>query len=144
MLKYCIFDDKEKLKIWRSNSRGLGYVEGDFRLRGAVDNILVKNGKLIVLDYKTRGYPLKDNTHKHYQTQMDLYNFLLKKNGYSVENYSYLLFYYPNKVLKTGEVVFDTKLIKLKVKDGEKVFKKAKDLINGEEPEGKCEWCVGV
>ena len=57
-----------------------------------------------------------------------------------------MLFYYPNKVLETGEVIFDTKLIKIKVGDGEKVFKKAVSLIKGKEPEGKCEWCkfVGV
>jgi len=141
-LKDCkLFEDKEKLNIWRSNFKGIQYVDGDIMLRGAVDNILVKNGKLIVLDYKTRGYPCKDDTHEHYQTQMDLYNFLLRKNDYSIENYSYLLFYYPNKVLETGEVIFDTKLIKIKVGDGEKVYKKAVKLIKGKEPEGKCEWC---
>ena len=115
-------------------------------LRGAVDNILVKGRKLIVLDYKTRGYPLKDDTHEHYQTQMDLYNFLLRKNSYDTESYSYLLFYYPNKVSNDGSVIFDTKLIKIKVGDGEKVFKKAVTLIKGDIPEEKCEWCkfVGV
>jgi CRISPR/Cas system-associated exonuclease Cas4 (RecB family) len=139
-----LFDDKEKLKIWRSNFKGIQYTEGDFMLRGAVDNLLVKNGKLIVLDYKTRGFPLKDDTHEHYKVQMDIYNFLLRKNGYSVENYSYLLFYYPNKVNDNGEVIFDTKLIKMKVGDGEKVFKKAVNVINGKEPKEKCEWCKGV
>src|SRR3989338_9225731 len=139
-----LFDDKEKLKIWRSNFKGIQYTEGDIMLRGAVDNLLVKNGKLIVLDYKTRGFPLKDDTHEHYKVQMDLYNFLLRKNGYSTENYSYLLFYYPNRVNNNGEVVFDTKLVKINVGDGEKVFKKAIKLINGEEPKEKCEWCKGV
>jgi len=139
-----LFDDKEKLKIWRSNFKGIQYTEGDIMLRGAVDNLLVKNGKLIVLDYKTRGFPLKDDTHEHYKVQMDLYNFLLRKNGYSTENYSYLLFYYPNKVNDNGEVVFDTKLIKTKVGDGEKVFKKAVNVINCKEPKEKCEWCGGV
>ena len=139
-----LFDDKEKLKIWRSNFKGIQYTEGDIMLRGAVDNLLVKNGKLIVLDYKTRGFPLKDDTHEHYKVQMDLYNFLLRKNGYSTENYSYLLFYYPNKVNDNGEVIFDTKLIKMKVGDGEKVFKKAVNVINCKEPKEKCEWCGGV
>ena len=52
-----------------------------------------------------------------------------------------MLFYYPNKVNKSGEVIFDTKLVKIKVGDGEKVFKKAVKLIKGEEPSKKCEWC---
>jgi len=144
-LKGCrLFDDREKLKIWRSNFKGLEYTEGDVMLRGAVDNILVKGKKLIVLDYKTRGFPLKDDTHEHYRVQMDLYNFLLRKNGYDTEDYSYLMFYYPNRVNDNGEVVFDTKLVKINVGDGEKVFKKAIKLINGEEPKEKCEWCKGV
>ena len=144
-LKGCrLFDDMEKLKIWRSNFKGLEYTEGDVMLRGAVDNILVKGKKLIVLDYKTRGFPLKDDTHEHYRVQMDLYNFLLRKNGYDTEDYSYLLFYYPNRVNDNGEVVFDTKLVKINVGDGEKVFKKAIKLIKGEEPKEKCEWCKGV
>ena len=144
-LKGCrLFDDREKLKIWRSNFKGLEYTEGDVMLRGAVDNILVKGKKLIVLDYKTRGFPLKDDTHEHYRVQMDLYNFLLRKNGYDTEDYSYLLFYYPNRVNDNGEVVFDTKLVKINVGDGEKVFKKAIKLIKCEEPKEKCEWCKGV
>jgi hypothetical protein len=144
-LKGCmLFNDKEKLKIWRSNFKGIQHTEGDFMLRGAVDNILVKGKKLIVLDYKTRGFPLKDDTHEHYRVQMDLYNFLLRKNGYDTEDYSYLLFYYPNRVNDNGEVVFDTKLVKINVGDGEKVFKKAIKLIKGEEPKEKCEWCKGV
>src|SRR3989344_6878804 len=128
-----LFDDKEKLGVWRSNFKGVGFLdESGVLLHGAVDNILVKNSKLIVLDYKTRGFPLKEDTHEHYQIQMDLYNFLLRKNGYSTEDYTYLLFYYPNKVTETGEVVFDTRLIKIKTsaENGEKVFKKAIALLN--------------
>ena len=106
---------------------------------------VVKDGKLVVLDYKTRGFPLKEDTHEHYQTQMDLYNFLLRKNGYKTEDYTYLLFYYPKEVLETGEVIFDTKLIKIKTsaENGEKIFKKAVDVINGEEPKPSegCGFC---
>ena len=142
-----LFDDKEKLKIWRNNLKGLEYYDQkeDVLLHGAVDNILVKGKKLIVLDYKTRGYPLKEDTHEHYQLQLDIYNFLLRKNGYSTEDYSYLLFYYPNKVLSTGEVIFDTKLIKMKIsaESGEKIFKKAIELIKEEMPEAgkECGFC---
>jgi len=140
-----LFDDKELLKVWRNNLRGISYLDtkNNVLLRGAVDNILVKGKKLIVLDYKTRGYPLKEDTHEHYQTQMDIYNFLLRKNGYLTEDYGYLLFYYPNRVNSNGEVVFDTKLVKVKtsVKNGEKVFKKAVSVLFGKEPKERCEWC---
>jgi len=144
-----LFDDKEKLKIWRSNFKGLEYFdkENDVLLHGAVDNILIKGEKLIVLDYKTRGYPLKEDTHKHYQNQMDLYNFLLRKNGYETEDYTYLLFYYPKEVLESGEVIFNTVLKKMdtSVSDGEKVFNEAVKVVIGEIPEasedcGFCGW----
>ena len=141
---YKLFDDKEKLKIWRSNFKGIQYNDkkGNM-LRGAVDNILVKGKKLVVLDYKTRGYPLKEDTHKHYQTQMDIYNFLLRKNNYETEDYTYLLFYYPDKLNKKGEVIFNTDLIKMETntKNGENIFRKAIKLLNSKCPEEGCDWC---
>ena len=77
---YKLFNDREKLDIWRNNFKGLQFLDekSGILLRGAVDNLLVKGKKIVVLDYKTRGYPLKDDTHEHYQTQTDLYNFLLR------------------------------------------------------------------
>ena len=147
MEKYKLFNDKEKLNIWRNNFKGIEYKDkgSGILLRGAVDNILVKGKKLVVLDYKTRGFPVKEDTHEHYITQMDLYNFLLRKNGFETENYTYLLFYYPNKVTESGEVIFDTKLIKVQTdpKRGEKVFKDAIDLLQGRRPRAnkECAWC---
>jgi CRISPR/Cas system-associated exonuclease Cas4 (RecB family) len=145
---YKLFDDKAKLDIWRSNFKGIQYKDktSGILLRGAVDNLLQKGKKLIVLDYKTRGYPLKKDTHEHYITQMDIYNFLLRKNGYDTADYTYLLFYYPREVTDTGEVVFDTKLIKIKTdpKRGEKIFKKAIKLLqSGDPPEAdkECKYC---
>ena len=145
---YNLFNDKSLLDLFRNNRKGLEYKDPEtgILLHGAIDNLLVKDGKLVVLDYKTRGFPLKEDTHEHYQTQMDLYNFLLRKNGYKTEDYTYLLFYYPKEVLETGEVIFDTKLIKIKTsaENGEKIFKKAIDVINGEEPKDKCKWCENI
>src|SRR3989338_5382367 len=70
-----LFDDKEKLKVWRSNLKGIQWKDKEDDLfKGAVDNILVKGKKLIVLDYKTRGFPLKEDTAEHYQDQLDIYN----------------------------------------------------------------------
>jgi hypothetical protein len=147
-IKGCkLFDDKAKLDVWRSNFKGIEYVDekSGIMLHGAVDNLLVKGKKLIVLDYKTRGFPCKEDTHEHYQAQMDLYNFLLRKNGFDTEDYTYLLFYHPDCVLESGEVVFCTTLIKIKtsVSDGEKLFKEAIKIIQGEEPKShqECEFC---
>jgi len=145
---YKLFDDKELLKIWRSNFKGIQWTDKNGNLyRGAVDNILVKGKKLVVLDYKTRGYPLKEDTHTHYQDQMDIYNFLLRKNDYETEEYTYLIFYHPHKVEENGHVCFNTDIIKIKadVKNAEKIFKKALKVLEGELPVasegcGFCKW----
>ncbi len=145
-----LFNDKELLKVWRSNFKGIQYTDpiSGTILHGAIDNILVKGNKLIVLDYKTRGFPLKEDTHKHYQTQMDIYNFLLRKNSYQTEDYTYLLFYHPKEVTKDGNVIFNTNLVKMKTsaEDGEKIFKKAIKLIQGKmpEPDKECGFCGWV
>jgi hypothetical protein len=139
-----LFTDKELLKIWQSNFKGVSWTdEKGNELHGAVDNILVKGKKLIVLDYKTRGYPLKEDTAEHYRLQQNIYNFLLRKNGYETEDYFFLLFYVPKEVTKTGEVIFDTELVKMEVdvKMAEKFWKDALKLLNSDCPKDSCEWC---
>ncbi len=141
-----LFDDMEKLKIWQNNFKGISWTdENGNKLHGAVDNILVKGNKLIVLDYKTRGYPLKEDTAEHYRNQLDIYNFLLRKNNYNTEDFSFLLFYVPKEVTETGEVIFDTELVKMKVnvKNAENIWKKAIKLLNSDCPRQGCEWCEG-
>ena len=144
---YGLFNEKSLLDLWRNNRKGIEFTDpkSGILLHGAIDNLLVKDGKLVGLDYKTRGYPLKEDTHKHYQAQMDLYNFLLRKNGYKTEEFTYLLFYFPKEVKETGEVIFDTELKKIKTSalNGEKIFNKAISLIQGKEPKESCEWCEG-
>ncbi len=141
-----LFDDVELLEIWRNNRKGIVFEDSKGNvLHGAVDNVLVKGKKLIVLDYKTRGFPLKEDTAEHYQKQLDIYCFLLRKNGYEVEDFGFLLFYVPKEVLETGEVIFDTELVKMKVdeKRAEKLWKKALKLLNSKCPEKdeECVWC---
>lgn len=142
-----LFDDKEKLKIWQSNFKGVSWKDKEGNeLHGAVDNILVKGNKLIVLDYKTRGYALKEDTAEHYRLQQNIYNFLLRKNGYETEDYFFLLFYVPKEVMPTGEVIFDTELVKMKVDIdmAKKVWKDALEMLNEECPEKGCEWCENI
>ncbi|MBI2629295.1 PD-(D/E)XK nuclease family protein [Candidatus Pacearchaeota archaeon] len=144
-----LFDDAELLDKWRYYKQGIVWQdENNNILMGAIDNLLVnkKNNKLIVLDYKTRGFPLKENTHEYYQNQLDIYNFLLRNNGYETEDYAFLLFYIPKEVLPTGEVLFDTTLkkVKINVLNAEYLFNKAIKLLNGDCPKEVCEWCENV
>ena len=141
-----LFEDSELLDEWRNNFRGIQWEdkEGN-RLRGAVDNILQKGDKLIVLDYKTRGYPLKEDTAAYSQDQLDLYNFLLRKNGYETANYAFLLFYHPDKVSENGDIAFHADLVKMKVsvKNAENILKEALAVLGGKIPKNSedCEYC---
>src|SRR3990167_8254714 len=146
---YKLFDDKKQLDIWRSMHKGIQYRDktSGILLRGAIDNMMQKGKKLVVLDYKTRGFPLKEDTHEHYQDQMDIYNFLLRKNGYETEDYTYLVFYHPHKVEENGHVCFNTDIVKFKVniKNAESIFKKALQVLEAEIPApsegcGFCKW----
>lgn len=150
-----LFDDKKLLAEWRNSRKGLWYEDKDGNiLHGGIDNLLIDktNKKIIVLDYKTRGYPLKDDTAAHYQAQVDIYNFLLQKMGYTTEDFAFLLFYHPKEVLESGEVIFNTDLVKMKVSadDAEKLFKKALKLLAGPcpkhtinaETKESCKWCA--
>src|SRR3989344_5493589 len=141
-----LFDNIELLKIWRSNFKGIRWTDENGNiLFGAVDNILVNGKKLIVLDYKTKGYPIKDETESGngYQNQLDFYNFLLRKNGFETEDFAFLLFYIPKEVLETGQVIFDTVLARrnINVDNAERLFNKALKLLNSECPKECCDWC---
>ena len=141
-----LFDNIELLKVWRNNLKGIQWNDENGNLfKGAIDNLLVKAKKLIVLDYKTRGFPLKEDTHEHYQDQVDIYNFLLRKNNYETENYAYLLFYHPDKVNAEGEILFHTDLIKMSISIGnaEKIIKNALKTLEGNMPNcaEECEFC---
>lgn len=144
-----LFNDFDKLKDWQNNRIGISWTDKDGNiLKGAVDYLLVKTdtGKIVVIDYKTRGFPCKEDTHKSYQNQLDIYNFLLRKNNFKTEDFAYLLFYHPKEVLATGEVIFNTELKKMNIdiKNAEDIFEKAIKLLNSDCPKDNCEWCERV
>ena len=136
------------MKDWQNNFRGIQWKNEklDVFLRGAVDEMLIKDGKLVVLDFKTRGYPCKEDTHKHYVLQINMYNLLLRKNNFKTADYGYLLFYYPKHVLAGNKIEFNTELKKMKVdvKMAESVLEKALKCLKGKEPkdEHECHWCL--
>lgn len=141
-----LFDNKELLEEWRNNKKGIQWEDKEGNIfKGAIDNLLKKGNKIIVLDYKTRGFPLKEDTAEHYQDQLDIYNLLLRENNYETEDYAYLLFYHPDKVDEKGNIVFHTDLVKMKVdiKNAEKIFEDALRVLKGKIPEAseECEFC---
>lgn len=150
-VKAKLFDNVALLDAWRNNLRGIQWTdpESDIMLRGAVDEILDKDGTLIVLDFKTRGFPVKDDTAEFYQDQIDIYNFLLRKNGFRTADYGYLLFFHPNAINGTTSFLFKTDLatLKIDVRYAEGLFGKAVKVLSGRMPEASkecqfCEWSV--
>jgi len=143
-----LFEDIELLESWRNWRGKLRWEDEQGNLiRGAVDDLLQLGDKLIVLDYKTRGYPLKEDTSDHYQHQLDLYNLLLRKNGYQTEDYGYLIFYHPSKVDAKGHIVFNTDLVRLEtsIKNAEALIVRALNVLEGDIPDasdncGFCNW----
>ncbi|MBI2055027.1 MAG: PD-(D/E)XK nuclease family protein [Candidatus Sungbacteria bacterium] len=145
-----LFGDVKQLHTWREFNFGRGGIraeisEYEMTVAGAIDDILVApDGSLIPLDFKTRGYPTKEDTHKHYQSQLDLYALLFERNGQRVATKGYLLFFWPDVYHKDG-VHLKTDLVEVSVssKRAMAVLKHVHSLIMGELPLAAptCEYC---
>jgi len=142
------FPDEKLLQKWQDHRQGIQIRDAQGNvLCGVLDFVLQKGKKVIVLNLKTRGFPVKKDTHLYYQDQLDFYNFLLEKNGFTPEKYAYLLFYHPEKV-QSGSIDFQTKLVKIdvSVKNAEKIFQRAVRVLNSAIPlrSPECKYCRWV
>jgi hypothetical protein len=142
---HSLYENIDNLNLWRNWRKGLIWKDDKENiLRGAIDDLLVKDEKLVVLDYKTRGYELKDDSTKYYQHQMDIYNFLLRKEGFETEDYAYLLFYIPTKL--NDESLIQKKIpvkMNVSVENAENLFNEAIKTLSGEIPDKNegCNYC---
>lgn len=103
------------IDTWRENFEGIRYVDlaTGFTLSGAVDDIWVNpKGELIVVDYKATSKNGKIETladsswEDQYRRQMGVYQWLLRKNGFTVADIGY--FVYANAA--SDSAAFDGKL----------------------------------
>ncbi len=146
-IKARLFSNTALLDTWRNNLHGIQWTDSDtgIVLRGAVDEVLDKNGTLIILDFKTRGFPVKDDTAEFYRDQIDIYNFLLRKNGFKTADYGYLLFLHPEGINGHSSFLFETELatLKINVKHAEELFRKAVRVLSGDMPavSKECQFC---
>lgn len=143
-----LFSDMELLRKWRNWRTGLAYIdeELDAKLTGALDDCLITDeGKFIPLDYKTRGYEAKVDSHKYYQHQLDIYTFLLDENGYSTKDVGYLVYFHPINIEEGGAVTFEVtpKRLDTSKERGKKLFREAAELIQGSVPlhHSTCKYC---
>lgn len=92
----------EELNKWRENFVGVVHLHEptNLHLFGAVDDIWVdENGKLIVVDYKAtaKSEPVKSlgpegSWQDMYRRQMEIYQWLLKQNGFEVNDTGYFVY----------------------------------------------------
>ena len=116
----------KNLDDWRSNFKGIRYVneiEG-YNFGGAIDDVWVKpNGQLILADVKATSknefnweetwnryeYP------KAYQRQLEMYQWLFRKNGFNVANEAYLVYFngLKNEAMFDQTLRFELHMVKL-------------------------------
>lgn len=147
-LEGILLPDQKLVDQWRNWRQGLRYVDQQLNasLFGALDDCLLINENYVPIDIKTRGDSPKEGfSEQYYQTQLDCYSFLLKKNGYKTDSSAYLVYYYPKSVSNSLMVQFETKVVKITTNDERiyKLFKDAIDCLNGPLPErdDECDYC---
>jgi hypothetical protein len=104
----------EMMDEWRENFKGVrfNHKETSMTIMGAVDDIWVdKDGLLYVVDYKATSKngkieALDQDWQIGYKRQMEMYQWLLRQNGFKVSNTGY--FVYCNGI--TDKEAFDSKL----------------------------------
>lgn len=135
--------DHPQMDIWRENFKGIAchHETTGFDISGAIDDIWINPaGELIVVDYKATS---KDETidkldqdwHKGYKRQMEVYQWLLRQNGFKVSNTGY--FVYANgqrdKEAFNNRLEFETTLIPYEGDDSwvEKTLTDIKKCVDG-------------
>ena len=116
----------QKLDEWRNNLKGIRYksLEYSYDFGGAIDDVWQKkNGELIVVDVKATSRNKFDwvaTFHKFeyakaYKRQLEMYQWLFKKNGFKVANEAYLLYFNgkKNEDFFNNQLNFDVHFIKL-------------------------------
>ena len=148
--------DHEKIEEWRDSlRRGVQYLhkETNLILSGGVDDVWVNpKGEIIVVDYKATSKSSEVNLDADwqigYKRQMEVYQWLFRKNGFEVFQTGY--FVYCNgdadKEAFDGKLEFDVKIIPYQGDDSwvEKAVIDAKACLMGEnipEPSQNCDYC---
>jgi CRISPR/Cas system-associated exonuclease Cas4 (RecB family) len=151
----------EDLDKWRANFTGVATIHAptNFYIFGAVDDVWVdENGDLIVVDYKATAKSSEININSgwqiSYKRQMEVYQWLLRQNGFTVSNTGY--FVYTNARFdldKFNDILeFKTKLIPYEGNDAwvEPTVEKMKKCLESEQIPpvgeaamgGECEFCA--
>lgn len=116
-----------KMDIWRENFKGIDFrhQELGFTISGAVDDVWVNPaGELMIVDYKSTSKDekieaLDKDWHDGYKQQMEVYQWLFRKNGFTVSDTGYFVYANAGKDKKAfdGVLEFEVTLIAHKGND---------------------------
>ena len=140
----------EDIDKWRHNFTGIQHLhaETDFLVFGAVDDIWVDpKGNLIVVDYKASGAK-KGELYPSYKRQMEIYQWLLRQNGFAVSNRGYFVYARVDK--EKGFIDGNLKFtLDIEPYDGDDSWvlgkiREAKECLNGPlpQPDAECKYCI--
>lgn len=147
----------ERMDEWRDSlRRGVQYVDPttNFTVTGGVDDIWVNPaGELIVVDYKATSSPHEvtlDGVWKEgYKRQMEVYQWLLRHNGFTVSSTGYFVYCNGNADREAfdARLEFDVRVLPYTGDDGwiPGVLKAMKVCLDAEEPPlaaDECEHCA--
>lgn len=158
MKKYGIeavpFQHKD-IDKWRENFVGVQYQHKStgFLITGAVDDIWVSpGGELMVVDYKSTSKDDEINLDAEwqdgYKRQMEVYQWLLRQNGFKVSDTGYFVYANGKRDRKAfdGKLEFDVTIIPYTGSDKwvEKTLTEIKKCLDGEipKPDPACEYCT--
>ena len=89
----------QELNKWRTNFTGIGYLHqpSNFYIFGAIDDVWVdERGELIIVDYKATAknseVSLNSDWQISYKRQMEIYQWLFRKNGFEVSDLGYFVY----------------------------------------------------
>jgi CRISPR/Cas system-associated exonuclease Cas4 (RecB family) len=144
-----LYEDQEfleKARSWRTEPKWRD-PESEALLRGGVDDLMRnQEGDIVVLDYKTRGYPPKEDSGApdYYARQVNLYNLILRENGYKTADYGLILYFYPDGFEDNGDFIFHTEVrrVEVDIDEARKMVRDAVETLEGDVPhhDEECEY----
>ena len=144
---------------WRSNYKGIRYHSAKYQydFGGAIDDVWQKNnGELIIADIKAtsrNNFNWSDTWDKYdypksYKRQLEMYQWLFKKNGFKVADYACLIYFNAkkNECFFNQKLEFDSHFVKLVCSTDwvESKIIETVDLLRSNifpKPSQKCENC---
>ena len=149
----------QDLDAWRSNFKGIRYksLEHNYDFGGAIDDVWKKNnGDLIIVDVKAtskNNFDWSETFYKYeypkaYKRQLEMYQWLFRKNGFPVSNEAYLLYFNAkkNEEFFNNQLNFEVHFVKLECSTSwvEAKILETIELLRSNEfppPSSKCEHC---